>query len=151
MNDKKELIRRAAIKIMAREGFYNTRPLQIAEEAGIAVGTIYNYFRSKEEILEYIFEKELGKRLKYIQEAKESPKNFWTKIKRFLDRHYEEIKKNPDVGKILVREKEFSRKDGSKAISDYLNKIPRGIEDLLEDAIASKEISQHDTISLFTL
>jgi len=53
--DKKEAIRKAAIKIMAKEGFYNTKMQAIADECGIAIGTLYLYFISKEDILDYIF------------------------------------------------------------------------------------------------
>jgi len=53
--EKKNLIRQAAIRAFSHKGFYNTRAEEIAREAGIAVGTIYNYFVSKEEILLSIF------------------------------------------------------------------------------------------------
>ena len=40
--NKKEIIREAAIKVMAKKGFYNTKTSEIANEADVAVGTIYN-------------------------------------------------------------------------------------------------------------
>ena len=46
--EKQDLIRQAAIRIFSHKGFYNTCAEEIAREAGIAVGTIYNYFQSKE-------------------------------------------------------------------------------------------------------
>lgn len=36
--NKKELIRQAAVKVMSKQGFYNTKTFQIADEAGIVVG-----------------------------------------------------------------------------------------------------------------
>ena len=45
--DKKEIIRLAAIKVIAKEGFYNTKMSSIAEEAGIAIGTLYLYLKAK--------------------------------------------------------------------------------------------------------
>ena len=56
--EKQDLIRQAAIRAFSHKGFYNTRAEEIAREAGIAVGTIYNYFASKEEILLSIFKEE---------------------------------------------------------------------------------------------
>lgn len=63
---KKELIRKSAIKIIARDGFYNANVKSIAEEAGIAVGTVYLYFKNKEDILDYIFCIENQKRADFI-------------------------------------------------------------------------------------
>ncbi|MBF8436440.1 TetR/AcrR family transcriptional regulator [Halanaerobiaceae bacterium Z-7014] len=129
--NKKELILDSAIKVMAEEGYYFTKMSWIADRAGIAVGTIYNYFSSKEEVLEEIFAREFKKRLDLLAELEESPElSVVSKLELFLVRHFEEIKKNPDLGNILVREKEFPKKEGS--INQYLNQIPQSIKKLLE-------------------
>ena len=70
--DKKEAIRKAAIKIMAKEGFYNTKMQDIADECGIAIGTLYLYFKSKEDILDYIFMVEYKKRLAFAEYLRKS-------------------------------------------------------------------------------
>ena len=138
--NKKELIREAAVRVMAEEGYYNTKAAQIAEEAGVAVGTIYNYFKGKNEILDYIFAVELEKRLNMLKEVKEENMSFWDVLYLFLERHFQEIKRNPDLGNILVREKEFPRKKGSPAIKAYLNKLPANFESLLKKAVTKGEI-----------
>lgn len=53
---KKDLIRLSATKIIEEEGFYKTKVKAIADDAEIAVGTVYIYFKSKDDILDYIFE-----------------------------------------------------------------------------------------------
>jgi TetR/AcrR family fatty acid metabolism transcriptional regulator len=55
---KKEIIRRAAIEVISKLGFHGATTDRIAQEAKVAVGTIYNYFKNKEDILDYIFEVE---------------------------------------------------------------------------------------------
>ena len=45
----------AAVRVFARKGFHASRVGDIAEEAGVAHGLLYHYFRSKEEVLETIF------------------------------------------------------------------------------------------------
>lgn len=138
--DKKELIRKAAIKIIAEKGFYNTRTSQIAKEAGIAVGTIYNYFDSKEEILEYIFYIELEKRLAFINIVMKKELDTISKLKLFLELHFTEIKNNIELGKILVREKEFPRNEGSDYIASFLQKIPHALSLILKKGIEKGEI-----------
>jgi len=53
--DKRELILDAAIKVFARAGYHGSRVSDIAQEAGIAYGLVYHYFKNKEEILDTIF------------------------------------------------------------------------------------------------
>jgi TetR/AcrR family fatty acid metabolism transcriptional regulator len=54
--DKRELILDAAIRVFARSGYHGSRISDIAQEAGIAYGLVYHYFKNKEEILRSIFE-----------------------------------------------------------------------------------------------
>jgi len=63
-----ERIRGAAIRVFSREGFHRSRMQEIALEAGLAVGTIYNYFKSKEELLISLFEEEFEARLSFLEE-----------------------------------------------------------------------------------
>src|SRR3954471_14239615 len=54
--DKRERILEAAVKIFAEKGFYNAKVSEIARVAGVADGTIYLYFKSKDDLLISIFE-----------------------------------------------------------------------------------------------
>src|SRR3954465_3622797 len=58
--DKRELILRAATRVFARSGYFNSKVADIAGEAGIADGTVYLYFKSKDEILHSIFDRAMG-------------------------------------------------------------------------------------------
>src|SRR5688500_10261247 len=53
--DKRRLILDAAIRVFAREGFHRCRVSDIANEANVAYGLVYHYFRSKEEVLNTLF------------------------------------------------------------------------------------------------
>src|SRR5205085_2427219 len=53
--DKRRLILEAAVRVFARKGYHTCRVGDIAEEAGVAHGLLYHYFRSKDEVLECIF------------------------------------------------------------------------------------------------
>lgn len=59
--DKREKILGAAVKIFAQNGFYNAKISQIAKEAGVADGTIYLYFKNKDDLLISTFEDVMGK------------------------------------------------------------------------------------------
>src|SRR3954453_17413651 len=55
--DKRELILGAATRVFAQSGYFNSKVADIAAEAGIADGTVYLYFKSKDEILHSIFDR----------------------------------------------------------------------------------------------
>ncbi len=145
MKEKKELIREAAVKVIAQEGFYNTKIFKIAEEAGVAVGTIYNYFDSKDQILEYIFNVEFTKRINLLEELKNKKMSIKNKLKIFIEKHFKEIKENLDTAQILVREKEFPKSSEFSAILNYLNEIPLLMEDMLDKAVKNGEIKNQNT------
>ena len=54
-NDKYQRIMEAAISVFAKQGFYQSTISQVAKEAGVADGTIYLYFKSKDDILIQFF------------------------------------------------------------------------------------------------
>jgi TetR/AcrR family fatty acid metabolism transcriptional regulator len=54
VGDKREAILRAATSVFAHNGYFNSKVADIAREAGVADGTVYLYFKSKEDILHSI-------------------------------------------------------------------------------------------------
>src|SRR5205085_7214819 len=57
--DKRERILSAAERIFARHGFFSAKVSDVAKEAGIADGTIYLYFKSKDDLLISLFERRM--------------------------------------------------------------------------------------------
>src|SRR5689334_13330688 len=55
--DKRDAILRAAIRTFARSGFFGAQVADVARTAGVAAGTVYLYFRSKDDLLVSIFER----------------------------------------------------------------------------------------------
>src|SRR4026208_2501962 len=56
-NDKRDLILKAATKAFAQTGFFQSQVADVARVAGVAAGTVYLYFRSKDDLLVSIFER----------------------------------------------------------------------------------------------
>jgi TetR/AcrR family fatty acid metabolism transcriptional regulator len=138
---KKELIRETAIEVIAELGFHNATTDRIADEAGISVGTIYNYFRNKEAILEYIFQVELDKRRAYLEEVQQESLSLREKLEKLLIMHFRAINENPAVGKILAREHPTSvHNDLPTTLKDFLQGIPAQIRKLLDEGVVNGEI-----------
>ena len=95
--DKREAILRAAIKVFAGKGYFNSKVADIASEAGIADGTVYLYFKSKDEILRSIFDRAMTD---FIEDGKreiaalESPTD---RLRRVAELHLERLGSDRDL------------------------------------------------------
>src|SRR3970282_2533044 len=58
--DKRDRILRPAVKIFSRNGFFNSKVSEIARASGVAAGTIYLYFKNKDDLLISLFEEKMG-------------------------------------------------------------------------------------------
>ena len=62
LSPKRDAILRAAIDVFAERGFFNAQVADVARAAGVAAGTVYLYFRSKDDLLVSIFERTMRRR-----------------------------------------------------------------------------------------
>jgi AcrR family transcriptional regulator len=63
-----QAILKAALHFFSKKGFYRATTREIARQAGIAEGTMFNYFRTKEDLALYFFEKELAGLIQWYEE-----------------------------------------------------------------------------------
>ncbi len=138
--NKKEQIRETAIRVFAARGFHYSTTDRIAEEAGVSVGTIYNYFRNKEAILEYIFQVELEKRQQFFASLEGDQRPVRQLLTDFLRMHFQAILDHPDVGQILIRERHFPQLETLDFVVQFIQGVPQTIAALLEKAVAGKQI-----------
>ncbi|WP_408956149.1 TetR/AcrR family transcriptional regulator [Natroniella sp. ANB-PHB2] len=139
---KRELVRQSAIELFVQEGYYNTTVKMISEGAGVAVGTVYNYFANKKEILEYIFEVELTKRVRFLEELKNKDVSFQQKVIIFLNKHFSELEANPTTTTVLTQECRLPSKNNLQTVEKFMNQIPDLIAQLLEQAEEKGEIRE---------
>ena len=104
VEDKRRLILEAAVRVFARKGFHTCRVGDIAEEAGVAHGLLYHYFRSKDEVLECIFNETWADILaaaRMVEETDEPARERLAGIAKILLRAW---RRDPDLVKVVVRE-----------------------------------------------
>jgi TetR/AcrR family fatty acid metabolism transcriptional regulator len=82
---KRERILRAAVRVFARKGFYSTRVSEIAKAAGVADGTIYLYFKNKDDVLISIFQDQTLKLLAMMSAAIEQHESFEEQLRVCVD------------------------------------------------------------------
>ena len=143
--DKHKKIVDAAIRVFAKNGFFNSRISEIAQEAKVADGTIYLYFNNKYDILITIFEEEMGKiiaRAKQEIAAHEDPRD---QLTRFAYLHLSLVEKNRDLAEVIQVElrqsSKFMKEYRNKKFAEYTNIISDIVYRGQEQGIFKKDIS----------
>ncbi|MFQ5675541.1 MAG: TetR/AcrR family transcriptional regulator [bacterium] len=143
-NDKRIRILRAAVKVFSQKGFYNARVSEIANNAGVADGTIYLYFKNKDEILISIFEEEMARIISSVRKQIDSQSKVSEKLKVFVNSHLDFVKKNPKLAQVFQLELRQSNKfikeyTGSK-LKEYLNLIGSILEEGQASGLLRRDI-----------
>ncbi len=102
--DKRRQILDAAIRVFARQGFHSTRVSDIADEAGVAYGLVYHYFKSKDEVLNELFSERWSLLLAAIEETDSSgatPREKLGAVAAFIIDSY---RHDPELMKVIIVE-----------------------------------------------
>ena len=104
MTDRRRELVRAAIRVFARKGFHDARVGDIAEEAGVAHGLLYHYFRSKEEVLEAIFRETWTALVRQTTQIEESGAPITEQVRRFATIFLGSWLMTPSLVRVIIRE-----------------------------------------------
>lgn len=144
--DKKKRILAAAVECFAQKGFHKSKIIDIAKIANVADGTVYLYFKNKDDLLINVFEDAIGDRLQKIQEIGENSNSALDKLISFFDSSVELFTNNPFIARLMAVElrqsPEFSKKYPTyKPLQKYL----RFLQEIIEEAIEEKSIRPVDS------
>jgi len=130
VEDKRRQLLDAAVRVFARKGFHASRVGDIAEEAGVAHGLLYHYFKSKDQVLEAVFHENwsvLLARIESVEEADEPAADQIRHIAAIVLRTWLHL---PDVVRVVIQE--FGR---SPELAERIGELTRPIE-VLQRVIA---------------
>jgi TetR/AcrR family transcriptional regulator, fatty acid metabolism regulator protein len=102
--DKRRQILDAAIHVFARQGFHATRVSDIADEAGVAYGLVYHYFKSKDEVLNELFSERWSLLLAAIDEADAEGAAPRAKLQAVASFIVDSYRHNPELMKVIIVE-----------------------------------------------
>lgn len=144
-HDKAQRILEAAIKVFARHGFYNSKVSEIAREAQVADGTIYLYFKNKDDILISLFEDRMTWMINRLKERLEGVTEPIEKIRRYIRSHFEIMRDNPDLAIVTTLElrqsEKFMRQYRNKPFALYLRMVADMIREGKEKGLIRRSIS----------
>jgi TetR/AcrR family transcriptional regulator, fatty acid metabolism regulator protein len=102
--DRRSQILAAAVKVFAQKGFHASRVGDVAEEAGVAYGLVYHYYKSKEDLLETIFRTTWTEMLARVREVEEAGVQASEAVRQVTALLLRTWRRDPDLVRVLVRE-----------------------------------------------
>jgi TetR/AcrR family fatty acid metabolism transcriptional regulator len=127
--DKRERILAAAVRVFAKSGFFDARVSDVAKAAGVADGTIYLYFTSKEQLLVSLFEDRVDKLLAFMQSDLSKLPNAKEKLRRVIELQLGLLEGERDLAEVItviVRQSSKLLKEyATPKFSAYLDAIAR--------------------------
>lgn len=113
--EKRGRILRAAVKIFSRKGFFNSKVSEIARAAEVADGTIYLYFRNKDDLLISLFEEKMGEVVADVRRRIAVGGNALEKLKIFIENHMDLLERESGLVEVL----QVELRQSTKFLKDY--------------------------------
>ena len=133
VGDKREAILRAAISVFAHNGYFNSKVADIAREAGVADGTVYLYFKSKEDILHSIFDRSVEEALDAARNQIKEVDDPREKLRQIALLHLERLGADRDLAVVFQVElrgsTKFMEEFSAAGFAEYLTLIRSTFEE----------------------
>lgn len=144
-SDKYQKIIQAATKVFSNKGFYNSKVSDVAKEAQVADGTIYLYFKNKDDLLISIFEYSMDIFTTSILDKMKEAEGPVEKLKQFIRLHLDLVRKNQDTAQVLQIElrqsSKFMKEYAADKFRDYLNLIEMILEEGKEKGVFRADLN----------
>lgn len=142
MNDKRTQLIEAAIDLFAKEGFWNTPTSRIAKHAGVGTGTLFNYFESKNVLIDAVYLQLKHEWSSHLQEALSMENGFRAAVEHIWFRFIEWGMKNPTRYQLMLQLK-LSNLISQEAYQQQMDEMAFGYA-LIEQGIREGELSEID-------
>lgn len=113
--EKRDRILRAAVKIFSRKGYFNSKVSEIARSAEVADGTIYLYFKNKDDLLISLFEEKMGEIVADVRRRIEVGGNALEKLRIFIENHMDLLEREAGLVEVI----QVELRQSTKFLKDY--------------------------------
>jgi TetR/AcrR family transcriptional regulator, fatty acid metabolism regulator protein len=142
---KREAILRAATRVFARSGYFNSKVADIARAANVADGTVYLYFKSKEEILHSIFDQNMSEAISAGRVLIEKLRDPREKLRRIALLHLERLGADRNLAVVFQVElrgsTKFMREFSAAGFAEYLSLLRQTFEEGQRAGVFRRELS----------
>ena len=151
--DKRDLILRAATKVFAQNGYFQSQVADVARVAGVAAGTVYLYFKSKDDLLVSIFERSMSEVLADGKAAVAEIDDPAERLRKIAQLHLDRVGRDKDhavVFQVELRQSvKFMERFSETFLQDYFKLIRQAIADGQQNGAFRKDISATTATKFF--
>jgi TetR/AcrR family transcriptional regulator, fatty acid metabolism regulator protein len=122
----------AAVAVIAEKGFHQAQVSKIAKRAGVADGTIYIYFKNKEDILTSLFSEKMGEFIEKIQQEISEKTSAKEKMAVLVETHFSQLAADRNMAIVTQLELRQSNKEIRKKINDTLKNYTSVMEEIID-------------------
>ena len=144
INDKYHRILEAAVKVFAEQGFFQSTISQIAKEARVADGTIYLYFKNKEDILVQFFSYKARQVFARFREEVDRADTAVDKLRNLIHRHLEEFQNDRNMAMVYRAETHQNSRLVEEQIKEmskmYLDIVSEIVEQGQEEGVIRRDL-----------
>ncbi len=134
--NKEDLILDVAKRVIEEKGFYNTRMDDIAELAGVAKGTLYLYFKSKDDLFTKLMEREYNKVVSGLVQVASSKDDVISKLDAVIEGFLKYMEENREFFLSIMYEAPSIKKDNlRKKIRENNRTIQENLGKLVEEGV----------------
>lgn len=137
---KYQQIIQAALEVIAENGYHASQVSKIAKKANVADGTIYLYFKNKEDILISVFRERMGQFINKIEKSIEDKETASEKLQTLIEMHYVQLTESPYLAKVTQLELRQSKPELRREINKVLKSYLDVIDSIIEHGIKHNEI-----------
>ena len=138
--EKRKRLLHAAIQTFGRRGFHEAKIAEIAAEAGVAEGTVYLYFRNKEDLLGCVFDETMDEVLAEARAIRSGAGTAAEKLTALVGRHLSFIGQDRDLASVFQIELRRSARLVERFSRSKLSEYFRLLDGVLKEGIASGEL-----------
>jgi TetR/AcrR family fatty acid metabolism transcriptional regulator len=142
---KRESILRAATRVFARNGYFNSKVADIARAAEVADGTVYLYFKSKEEILHSIFDQNMAEAIAAGRVLIEKLRDPGEKLRRIAMLHLERLGADRNLAIVFQVElrgsTKFMQEFSAAGFAEYLGLLRKTFEEGQRSGVFRKDLN----------
>ncbi|OCS93067.1 TetR/AcrR family transcriptional regulator [Caryophanon latum] len=127
----------AAIVVIAENGYHQAQVSKIAKQAGVADGTIYLYFKNKEDILISVFSDKMSVITESLQYIIKTESSSTAKLSRMIENHFNVLANNAHFAVVT----QIELRQSNKALRQKINAILKGYLMLLDEILIEGMVS----------
>ncbi|WP_044894595.1 TetR/AcrR family transcriptional regulator [Bacillus alveayuensis] len=132
----------AAVIVIAENGYHQAQVSKIAKQAGVADGTIYLYFKNKEDILISLFQEKMGSFIEKIQKEIEGISSPTEKLYVLVEKHFQLLAADRHLAIVTQLELRQSNKELRLRINEVLKGYLKVVDRILMEGIEKGEFRQ---------